>query len=72
MKKDSLIIDKDEKDSSVSFTFDKDTLAISDIVTYTLEKTEVMDMNIRETELSEIVKEIYNHKIMENENETGI
>jgi hypothetical protein len=29
-------------------------------------------MNIRETELSEIVKEIYNHKIMENENETGI
>ena len=72
MKKDSLIIDKDEKDSSVSFTFDKDTLGISDIVTYTLEKTEVMDMNIRETELSEIVKEIYNHKIMENENETGI
>jgi len=71
MKKDSLIIEKDEKDSSVSFTFDKDTLGISDIVTYTLEKTEVMDMNIRETELSEIVKEIYNHKFMENNDETG-
>ena len=71
MKKDSLVIEKDEKDSSVSFTFDKDTLGISDIVTYTLEKTEVMDMTIRETELSEIVKEIYNHKIVENENETG-
>lgn len=71
MKKDSLVIEKDEKDSSVSFTFDKDTLGISDIMTYTLEKTEVMDMTIRETELSEIVKEIYNHKIMENENETG-
>ena len=71
MDKESLIIEKDEKDSSVSFTFDKDTLGISDIVTYTLEKTEVMDMTIRETELSEIVKEIYNHKIVENENETG-
>ena len=71
MKKDSLVIEKDEKDSSVSFTFDKDTLGISDIVTYTLEKTEVMDMTIKETELSEIVKEIYNHKLVENENETG-
>ena len=71
MKKDSLIIEKDEKDSSVSFTFEKDRLGISDIVTYTLEKTDVMDMTIRETELSEIVKEIYNHEIMENENETG-
>ena len=71
MKKDSLMIEKDEKDSSVSFTFDKDTLGISDIVTYTMEKTEVMDMNIRETELSAIVKEIYNHEILENENETG-
>ena len=46
-------------------------MGISDIVTYTMEKTEVMDMNIRETELSEIVKEIYNHKFMENKDETG-
>lgn len=71
MDKDSLMIEKDVTDSSVSFTFEKDKLGISDIVTYTMEKTEVKDMNIRETELSEIVKEIYNHEIMENENETG-
>ena len=71
MQEDSLIIEKNEKESSVSFTFDKDMLGISDIVTFTMNKTEVKDMNIRETELAEIVKEIYNHTLMENENETG-
>lgn len=71
MDKEELLIEKNLKESSVCFTFDKGRLGISDIVTYTMEKTDVMDMNIRETELSEIVKEIYNHKITEMENETG-
>ncbi len=71
MEKDSLGIEKDKNTSFVSFTFDKDRLGISEIVSYTMEKTDVIDMSIRETELAEIVKEIYNHTLGENENETG-
>ncbi len=72
MERDSLLMEKNEKESTISFSFDKDRLAISDIVTYTMGKTEVKDISIRETELSEIVKEIYNHTFMEmKENETG-
>lgn len=71
MEKDTLFIEKNQEESSVSFTFDKDKLGISDIVTFTMNKTEVKDISIRETELAEIVKEIYNHTITENENETG-
>lgn len=70
MEKESLLIEKNYEESCVSFTFDKDKLGISDIVTFTMNKTEVKDISIRETELAEIVKEIYNHTILENENET--
>lgn len=49
----------EEDESTVSFTFDKNTVAVSDLITYVMEVTEVKDMNIRETDLGEIVKEIY-------------
>lgn len=72
MEKDTLLIEKNQNESSVSFTFEKDTLGVSDIISFTMENTKVRDVNIRETELAEIVKEIYNHKIMEKKNEEEI
>lgn len=55
------IVEQDETENAISFTFDKQLVNISDIISCVMGQTEVKDVNIRETELAEIVKEIYNH-----------
>lgn len=56
-------MEQDATDNTISFTFDKQLVNVSDIISCVMDQTEVKDVNIRETELAEIVKEIYNHGV---------
>lgn len=56
-------VDADEENSSIIVSFDKHKIQVSDVIAQFMKKTEVKDIKIQETELSEIVKEIYNHGV---------
>lgn len=51
----------DEKNKILSVTFDKHKLQVPQVMNVVMEVTDVKDIQIQETELAEIVKEIYNH-----------
>lgn len=51
----------DDEQGIVSFIFDKENLHISEVISAVMSVTEVKDVEIQETELAEIVKEIYEH-----------
>lgn len=51
----------DEENNMFSITFDKHKLQVPQILSAVMEVTEVKDIKLQETELAEIVKEIYNH-----------
>ena len=53
------ILDEDNKTYTVSF--DKHRIQVPQILSAVMELTEVTDIKLQETELAEIVKEIYNH-----------
>lgn len=53
----------DEENKILSVTFDKHKLQVPQVMNAVMEVTEVKDIQIQETELAEIVKEIYNHGI---------
>ena len=53
----------ESNNSSVIFTFDKNKILVSDIISYVMGKSQVKDVKIQETEISEIVKEIYKNGI---------
>ena len=53
------ILDADNKTYTVSF--DKHRIQVPQILSAVMELTEVTDIKLQETELAEIVKEIYNH-----------
>ena len=61
--KNTYRITADLEQSSVMVSYDKNELQVSDIIAQFMKKTDVRDIKIQETELSEIVKEIYNHGI---------
>ena len=44
-------------------SFDKNDLQVSDVISAAMAATEVKDIKIQETELSDIVKEIYRHRL---------
>jgi len=52
-------LDVDKK--TYTITFDKRKLQVPQILTAVMDVTEVTDIKLQETELAEIVKEIYNH-----------
>lgn len=56
-------VEADEENGSVVVSFDKHEIQVSDVIAQFMKVTEVKDIKIQETELSEIVKEIYNHGI---------
>ncbi len=60
---ESYHIEKDEENSSITVSFDKNRIHVSDVIERFMKFTEVRDIKIQETELSEIVKAIYNHGI---------
>lgn len=53
----------DKQNSVLTVTFDKTKLQVPQILSAVMNVTEVSDIQIQETELAEIVKEIYNHGI---------
>lgn len=64
-------ITADKEKNSVEVTFDKHSLGISDVISQFMQHTEVRDIQIQETELSEIVKAIYRHGLeQDNKQET--
>ena len=56
-------IEADDESNCVVVSFDKNQLNVSDIIAQFMKITQVRDIKIQETELSEIVKEIYNHGV---------
>lgn len=59
--------------NSVEIAFDKHCLGISEVIAQYMQHTEVRDIQIQETELSEIVKAIYRHGMeQENKQEEGM
>lgn len=55
----SAVLDAESKTYTV--TFDKHKIQVPQILSVVMELTEVTDIKLQETELAEIVKEIYNH-----------
>ena len=58
---DTFTVEGDEENNLLSFTFDKNDLQVSDVISAVMNEAEVKDIQIQETELSEIVKAIYQH-----------
>ncbi|MBR1390789.1 MAG: ATP-binding cassette domain-containing protein [Lachnospiraceae bacterium] len=58
---DAYDIEADEENSSIAVSFDKNQLQVSEVIGCVMQHMEVRDIQIKETELAEIVKEIYNH-----------
>lgn len=54
-------IELDNKNNVLSVWFDKNMLQVPQILAAVMHMSEVSDIQIQETELAEIVKEIYNH-----------
>ena len=50
------------KTITISISFDKNDMQVSDVIEQMMRHMQVKDIKIFETELAEIVKEIYNHQ----------
>lgn len=61
--KDAYSIEKDMENNSVTVSFDKNQMHVSDVIEHMMKYVEVRDIKIQETELKDIVKEIYNHGV---------
>lgn len=59
--KEAYQVTVDKETNSVEVAFDKHCLGISEVIAQYMQHTEVRDIQIQETELSEIVKAIYRH-----------
>ena len=55
----------DKESSTLNVTFDKHKIQIPQILSAVMDRVEIKDVQIQETELAQIVKEIYNHGMME-------
>ncbi|MDE7479416.1 MAG: ATP-binding cassette domain-containing protein [Lachnospiraceae bacterium] len=61
------LVDIDYKNSMLCVTFDKHKLQVPQVLSAVMDITEVKDVQIQETELAEIVKEIYNHGLTDED-----
>lgn len=61
VKKELLSAELDMENSIYTITFDKHMIQVPQILSAVMEVSEVTDIKLQETELAEIVKEIYNH-----------
>lgn len=57
------VLEADEENNQLMISFDKNDLQVSDMISAAMGAIEVRDIKIQETELSEIVKEIYRHQL---------
>ncbi len=60
---DVLRVEFEEEQNRLTVSFDKKEIQVADIISRVMEVTDVKDIQIKETELAEIVKEIYNHGV---------
>lgn len=60
-KFDEIKVEIDEEQNTMTASFDKNITHVSEIISAVMDVTEVKDIQIKETELAEIVKAIYNH-----------
>ena len=51
----------DSEKNHMEASFDKSRIQVSDVISAAMKVTDVKDIQIQETELSEIVKAIYQH-----------
>ncbi len=73
VSKEAYQVTADKEKNSVEVAFDKHSLGISDVISQYMKYTEVRDVQIQETELSEIVKAIYRHGMeQESRQEEGV
>lgn len=63
LKNVDVTIEQDIEAGKISLSFDKNHIQAADIIHAAMKVTMVTDIDIQETELAEIVKEIYNHGI---------
>ena len=59
LNKEQLVVGKEQ--SNITFDFDKNVLNISHIISKIMESTAVRDIKIQDTQITDIVKEIYKH-----------
>lgn len=50
--------------NNINVQFNKNKISISQIVDYTMSKFDVLDMNIKETDIENIIKKIYAHEVV--------
>ena len=55
----------DEESSTLNVTFNKHKIQVPQILSAVMNRVEIKDVQIQETELAQIVKEIYNHGMTE-------
>jgi ABC-2 type transport system ATP-binding protein len=51
------------KDNSLFVSFNRNVISISEIVGHIMSKVQVIDINIKETDIEDIVKKIYGHEV---------
>lgn len=61
VSKDSYTIEADNEPNVIAISFDNNLIHVSDVISQVMSHMEVRDIKIQETELAQIVKEIYNH-----------
>lgn len=64
---DECSVEYDHNNSVLCVTFDKHRLQVPQVLSAVMGVAEVKDVQIQETELAEIVKEIYNHGLLDEE-----
>lgn len=67
VRKEDCSVSYEKENSTLSVTFDKHKIQVPQLLTAVMSVTEVRDVQIQETELAQIVKEIYSHGIPEGQ-----
>lgn len=63
VKEQDVRVEFDQEKKTITITFDKQKLQVPQVVNCVMELAQVQDIKLQETELAEIVMEIYNHGI---------
>lgn len=65
VREEECTVSYEKENSTLSVTFDKHKIQVPQLLTAVMSVMEVKDVQIQETELAQIVKEIYSHGVME-------
>lgn len=65
VRKEDCSVSYEKENNTLSVTFDKHKIQVPQLLTAVMSVTEVKDVQIQETELAQIVKEIYSHGVTE-------